>query len=198
MTLDTLAGELDQLLRDKYELQIGDIVSVLKTMPANRPSTAKLPKHDTDLLDAAGFSEDLGGYAKATIDALAHMTRLITTAASVAEVAAALGVKDSRIRQLRLARKLWAVDDNGNWVYPILQFQSDPNDGPTRQIRGLDQVFATLPEGLHPVAVANFLRTPYPDLTVDGFAQTPLAWLRSGGDVEAVLRLIEVADWAGR
>ncbi len=67
-----------------------------------------------------------------------------------------------------------------------------------KQIRGLDRVFAALPHDLHPVAVAGFLRTPHPDLTLGGRPVTPLEWLRSGGDLTPVLRLVEAADWASR
>ncbi len=81
---------------------------------------------------------------------------LITTAYSAAEVAEALGVNASRVRQRRIARTLWAIEDNGAWVFPALQFDGDTaTDRPRKQFRGLDKVFAALPADLHPVAVAG-------------------------------------------
>ncbi|WP_156623848.1 hypothetical protein [Mycobacterium sp. 852002-40037_SCH5390672] len=72
-----------------------------------------------------------------------------------------MNVNESRVRQRRLARTLWAINDNGGWVFPALQFETDPQTGlPHKQIRGLDRVFAALAPNLHPVAVAGFLRTP--------------------------------------
>ncbi len=198
MTTEASTGELSRLLRDRYDLQIGDIVGALKAMPGGRPSAARLPQHDAALLDQAGFTEDFDAYAQVTIDTVAHTALLITTAASAREVAAALGVNDSRVRQRRIARTLWAIDNGGTWVFPVLQFESDPKTGETRQIRGLDQVLAALPQDLHPTAVAGFLRAPHPDLAIDGYLRTPLEWLRSGGDVAPVLRLVQAADWASR
>ena len=52
--------------------------------------------------------------------------------------------------------------------------------------------------GLHPVAVEGLLSTPHPDLAVGARALAPLEWLRSGGDVAAVLAVTDAADWAGR
>lgn len=198
MAADVSTAQLSRLLHDKYDLQIADLVAALQVMPVGRPSAAKLPQRDATLLDQAGFTEDSAAYAQVVIDAVAHTALLVTTAASAREVATALGVNDSRIRQRRIARTLWAIDHNGQWVFPVLQFESDPKTGATRQIRGLDQVLAALPRDLHPTAVAGFLRAPHPDLALDEHPRTPLEWLRSGGDVARVLRLVEVADWAGR
>ncbi|MEB3052102.1 DNA-binding protein [Mycolicibacter sp. MYC123] len=162
-----------------------------------RAVAARLSLHDAALLDQAEFGEDPEAYAQVVIDSVAHTTLLITTAASAREVAAALGVNDSRVRQLRIAGKLWAIDNGGTWAYPALQFESDPRTGQaSQQIRGIDEVFAALPRDLHPIAVAGFLSSPHPDLAIDGYARTPLDWLRSGGDVSPVLQLVEVADWA--
>ncbi|MEB3065534.1 DNA-binding protein [[Mycobacterium] zoologicum] len=152
---------------------------------------------ERDLLAAAGFVEDPDAYAQVIRDTAAHAATLITTAASEREVAAALGVSDTRLRQLRTAGKLWAIDNAGTWVYPALQFERAPQTGMPRQIRGIDQVLAALPRDLHPLSVAGFLRNPQPDLAIDGQPSTPLDWLRRGHSVAPVLQLVEVLAWAG-
>ena len=195
---DMTADELDELLFDKFRLRRADMLAALRTMPAIRPWAAELSESEARLLDESGFTEDPDAYAQAATDVLTHAGMLINTALSAAEAAAALGVNESRVRQRRLARTLWAIYDSGVWVFPSLQFESDPKTGKTKQIRGLDAVFAALPHHLHPVAVAGFLRTPHPDLTISGRAVTPVDWLRSGGDVAPVLRLVEAADWASK
>jgi hypothetical protein len=48
------------------------------------------------------------------------------------------------------------------------------------------------------VAVDGFLHTPHLDLQVDGNPMAPLDWLRSGGDVAAVVAVAETTDWYGR
>lgn len=193
------ADELDALLYQKFRLRREDMLAALKTLPAIRPWAAELSPDEARLLDDAGFTEDPDAYARVAADTVAHMALLVNTAYSAREVAAALNVNESRVRQRRLARTLWAINDNGAWVFPALQFETDPQTGlPHKQIRGLDRVFAALAPNLHPVAVAGFLRTPHPDLALQGRPVHPLEWLQSGGDVGPVLRLIEAADWASR
>lgn len=194
----TTADELDELLYEKYGLRSTDMLAALKSMPAIRPRTAQLSAAEARLLDESGLTEDPEAYAGVAADALAHMGLLVTTALAASEVASSLGVNESRVRQRRIAKSLWAIDDNGAWVFPAMQFESDPKTGRRKLIRGLDRVFAALPTDLHPVAVAGFLRTPHPDLTLGGRALTPLQWLGGGGDVDPVLHLVEVADWASR
>jgi len=199
MATMSAADELDQLLEERFGLDRADLIAALRTLPAIRPWAASLSEGQARLLDESGFTEDPQAYRRVAADTVAQIAVLITTAYSAAEVADALGVNGSRVRQRRIARTLWAIEDNGAWVFPALQFDRDNATGrPRKQIRGLDRVFAALPADLHPVAVAGFLRTSQADLQINGRPETPLRWLRSGGDVEAVLRVVEVADWAGR
>jgi hypothetical protein len=193
------ADELDALLYEKFALRREDMVAALKTLPMIRPGAAELSDEEARLLDASGFTEDPEAYAHVAADIVAHTALLINSAYSTSAVAAALNVNESRVRQRRLARTLWAIYDNGAWVFPAVQFESHPQTNlPYKQIRGLDQVFPALPADLHPVSVAGFLRTPQPDLTLDGARLSPLQWLHSGGAIEPVLRLVEAADWASR
>lgn len=193
------ADELDVLLYQKFRLRREDMLAALKTLPAIRPWAAELSPDEARLLDDAGFSEDPDAYARVAADTVAHMALLVNTAYPAREVSAALNVNESRVRQRRLARTLWAINDNGAWVFPALQFETDPQTClPHKQIRGLDRVFAALAPNLHPVAVAGFLRTPHPDLALQGRPVHPLEWLQSGGDIDPVLSLVEAADWASR
>jgi hypothetical protein len=195
MTVD----ELDQLLEQRFNLQRSDLVAALKTLPAIKPGAAALTEQEARLLDEAGFTEDSEAFVEAAADVVAHTAQLINTAYTGPEVADLLNLNDSRIRQRRLAHRLWAIDDNGTWVYPTIQFEINVKTGrPDKQIRGLDQVFqALLPSGRHPTAIAGFLRSPQSELEVDGRPLSVLEWLRSGGRVEPVLQLIEIADWTG-
>jgi hypothetical protein len=193
MTVD----ELDQLLSERFNLQRADLLAALKTLPAIKPGAASLTEDEVRILDAAGFVEDPVAFAQAAADIVAHTALLINTAYTGPEVAALLGINESRVRQRRLARTLWAIESDGNWVYPTIQFEVNLKTGkPDKQIRGLEQVFAALPLGLHPAAVAGLLRTPQTELQVDGQPRSIVEWLRSGGPVDPVLHLIEIGDWA--
>jgi len=193
-----MSDELAQLLRDRFDLSPDDVVAALKALPALRPWAATLTAEEARLLDDVGFTEDPEAYAEAAVDIAAHLGRLISTAYTANDVAAGLGISQSRVRQRRLSGELWAIADGATWLFPVLQFERDANGGPTRQIRGLGEVFPALPDDLHPVAIAGFLHTPQPDLEVNGRPVAPLEWLRSGGDVAAVLTAAQALEWASR
>lgn len=194
--MSTVDEDLDQLLRDRFDLGREDLVAALRTLPAHRPWAARLTDGEARLLDAAGFTEDLDDYAQIAADTTAHMARLYSTAYAAAEVSAGLGVSASRVRQRRLAHTLWAINDGRAWVFPALQF--DHTDGAQfRQVRGLDQVLPQLlTRGLHPTAIAGFLESPQPQLPIDGQPRSVREWLLHGESVEAVLGLLELADWS--
>ena len=192
--------ELDQLLHDRFNLTRADLISALRTFPAQRPWAASLTAGEARLLDDAGLVEDSEAYNEMATDVIAHMARLISTAYTSAEVASGLGVKESWIRQRRLARTLWAFNVNRTWVYPAVQFDFNTVNGrhTLKQVRGLEQVLPALPTDLHPTAVAGFLLTPQQELRIDNRPCAVRDWLHSGGSVDSVLQLIEIEEWASR
>ena len=68
MTVD----ELDQLLRDRFDLGRDDLIAALKTLPAHRPWAATLTAGEARLLDAAGLTEDPDAYAEIAADVTAQ------------------------------------------------------------------------------------------------------------------------------
>ncbi|OBI04951.1 hypothetical protein AWC18_14470 [Mycolicibacter nonchromogenicus] len=196
MTVD----ELDQLLRDRFDLDRNEFIAALKSLPARRPWAASLTAVEASLLDDAGFVPDREAYAEIAADATARMGQLYSTAYSAAEVAKGLGVNDSRIRQRRLNHTLWAIDDGGAWVYPAAQFERVDRPGTPfalKHVRGLDRVLPhLLPKGLHPTAVARFLLTPQQELLIDGQPTSVRAWLLHGESEQPVVNLVEKGEWA--
>jgi hypothetical protein len=186
--------ELEQLLHDRFEITTSEFVAALKFLPASRPWAASLTEDEARLLDEANFTEDREAFVAAGTEIAGHTAHLAVTAFTAEEVATGLGISASRVRQKRLAGEMWAISDGQTWVFPVLQFETGDNKGPTRQIRGLDRVFKALPADLHPVAVAGFLRTPQPDL-FHGRPMTPIEWLRDGGDVDQAIDAASNTDW---
>lgn len=186
--------ELDQLLHDRFDITTTEFVAALKVLPALRPWAASLTENEARLLDDAHFPEDRDAYLAAGTEIAGQVAHLAVTAFTAEEVAHGLGVSASRIRQKRLAGELWAIPDGHSWVFPILQFETADDGGPSRQVRGLDQILKALPAGLHPVAIAGFLRTPQPDLFHDR-AMTPVEWLRDGGDIDQAITAAANTDW---
>jgi hypothetical protein len=197
----THAEELDQLLQDRFDIRLQDLIAALKTFPAHRPGAATLTAQEARLLDDAGFVEDPDAYAEIAADAIAHMARLYSTAYAAAEVRDGLGVNESRVRQRRAAHTLWAIDDDGTWVYPAVQFDivAAGPDKPfkLKLVRGLDQVLPhLLTKDLHPTAIAGFLMTPQPELRIANQPKTVRQWLQHGESVDLVLQLLELGQWA--
>jgi hypothetical protein len=189
--------ELDQLLDERFGLRRAEMVAALKTLPAIKPGASALPQDQARLLDESGFVGDREEYAAVATDSVVHVALLIGTAYSVSEVASILGVSESGVRHRRRARTLWAVPNRRTWVFPALQFDTDATTGrPIRQVGGLDQVLPALPPDLHALSVAGFLQTPQTNLQMNHEPQSPLEWLRKGGDVQSVLALVEAANWA--
>ena len=192
------ADELDELLLDRFNMHRSDLIAALKTLPQQRPWAASLTSDEASLLDAAGFTEDAGAYAQIAADVTAQMAQLYASAFTAAELREGLGVSDSRVRQRRLGRTLWAIDDGGAWVYPAMQFKKDRR-GRIMPLPHLDDVLPSLLAlGLHPTAVAELLATPQPNLLIDGQPASVRDWLLHGEPVEPVLALIEVGDWSAR
>lgn len=195
------ADELDQLLRERFDLGRADLIAALKTLPAHRPWAATLTASEASLLDAAGLAEDRDAYAEIAADVTAHMGRLYSTAYTAAQVASGLSVTDSRIRQRRLDHTLWAINDGGTWVYPAVQFELVDNGRGAplslKHVRGLDRVLPhLLSKDLHPTAIAGFLLTPQPELRIDGQPRSVREWLLHGEPEDSVLNLIDIGDWA--
>ena len=185
---------LEELLQERFDIRVDEFVAALSALPATRAAAAALTEAEARLLDDAGFTADPGAYPAAAGEAAGQAAHLAVTAFTAEEVAAGLGITASRVRQKRLAGELWAIPDGKTWVFPVMQFETSAEGGPSRQVRGLARVFQALPDDLHPVTVAGFLRTPQPDLFHDR-SMTPLEWLRDGGDVDQAVAAAVGIDW---
>lgn len=158
-------------------------------------SSSMLTEDQIALLERGGLTGSRTAGAIAATSLLAAHGALLKDAYTTAEAAELLGVRQSRIRQRRGDRSLWAIQNGSEWLFPALQFNTEsPRRG---QIRGLDKVFPALPEFLHPMAVAGFLTTPQPGLLRKGQLVTPLEWLSDGGDAQQVIDSAAAVEWAG-
>src|SRR5258706_6396976 len=102
-------AELDQLLRDRFDITPDDFVAALKTLPAVRPWATTLSETEARLLDDVDFREDPGAYLAAGTEIAGRVGHLAVTAFTAEEVAAGLKISASRVRQKRLAPELWAI-----------------------------------------------------------------------------------------
>ncbi len=111
---------------------------------------------------------------------------LRATGLTTHEAAKRLGVNDSRVRQRLAQRALYGIKAGDEWRLPAFQFTR------TGLVAGIDRVLPRLPQSLNPVAVYRWFHTPNPDLEgkeEQGRALTPLQWLQTGNDPDAVAEL---------
>jgi hypothetical protein len=128
--------------------------------------------------------------ADARAGAAAAYAALLADALTVAEVARRLGIDPSRVRHRLARRQLIGIRRPDGWLLPAYQFGSDGELLP-----GIEAVAsAVMATGSHPVAIARFLATAVPELTVGRRRHTPREWLESGGDPAAVVALARDLD----
>ncbi|WP_009760349.1 hypothetical protein [Rhodococcus sp. JVH1] len=176
---------------------VATALEYLASLGALQPHGA-LSRHDADLLDEAGFTDD-GERASFSV-ALGRaqsMSDLRRSALTAAEVADLLTVKAPRVRQLTsIEHKLWALDDvdRRGRLYPKVQFTD------AGMVPYLDQILPQLPADLHPLTVNAVLTLPRVDLTTDGHPASVVEFLTFAAaekDLPLVLEVVERATSLG-
>ncbi len=114
---------------------------------------------------------------------IARYAALLAGSRTVGEVAALLGVDESRVRQRLAARTLYGIKRGRDWLLPDFQFER------AGEVPNIGVVLPRLSSELHPVAVATWFTLPNPDLVIEGEPVSPRDWLRSGGAARSVATL---------
>jgi hypothetical protein len=156
-------------------------------------SASKLTEAEESLLrEHGGIIEPAGdtisvrrAVLRASASNLADQTRASLT---VDQVAKLLLIDASRVRHRVRDRALYGFKIGGGLRLPTWQF--DRHDA----IPGLRALLAALPADIHPLEVAGLMITPDPDLVVADEPVSPRDWLIGGGDVGAVVALVEDLD----
>ncbi len=99
---------------------------------------------------------------------------------SVQEAARRLGVNTSRIRQRLIARTLYGVKMDSEWLLPEFQFHEG------REVPGLRLVLPHFPADASPVGMRNWLTTASADLD----DLSPLQWLLTGRPAATLIELL--------
>lgn len=107
---------------------------------------------------------------------------------TVEQAAKRLVVDGSRVRHRVRDRALYGFKIGGRLRLPTWQFNRQD------AIPGLRAVLAALPTDTHPLEVAGLMTTPDPDLVVADELVSPREWLIGGGDIGAVVTVVEDLD----
>jgi hypothetical protein len=180
---------LERILADNridqadFELQAVRVIEEAWHPTTADDSSSAFTAEEAAILAAGGFdlTPSRPGEPDLFLQTATLLALIEVKAAPVADVAAALGVSRTRVRQRANERTLYAVRVDDEWRFPLWQF-----DGEGRPIRGVGTVMPALPHDMHPVAVWRFMSEPSPDLEILDRKVSPLEWLRSGGDPDPV------------
>lgn len=128
--------------------------------------------------------------ARGDLAKLERKTRLeaITGSLNAAEVALKLSIDASRVRHRQAKGSLYSFIAGGKRRYPTWQFTDDPAQP---VLPGLATLVKAFPDDMHPASIQNFMATPQESLRVNGHRLTPTEWLLHGGDLQAVVDIID-------
>lgn len=179
---ESLAAVLDGL---HLKLTAEDLVGALMSLQRTE-STVDLPARDRAFWDThSGISPTPRAVARGSANNAAAQLLMDSSSLTASDVAEKLHLSPSTVRHYKAERKLYSYLANGRLVFPDWQFTQKGD----RALPGLDRVLSTLPDDLHPQAVAGFFLTPQPDLVMSGEAVPPAVWLEKGGSAEPVLAM---------
>jgi len=198
-TLLRVADSLGSRGHDLVNTLLQESVALLKRAPlADSTMTEDEARAlvESGAFTAEELAETEERVAAGELDEVVRRTELsaVRDTLSAADVAELLGVDPSRVRHRQAKGSLYAFMVGGKRRYPIWQFA----DGDRQPVPGLSAVVAALPEGMHPASVEGFMTTPNEALRLEdagdsnqGQSVTPVVWLRQGGDVEAVVSVLQ-------
>lgn len=102
-----------------------------------------------------------------------------------------LGWDDATVLQAVADHRLYAVEISGRLRFPAWQLSLG---SPGKLLPGLTEVIAAISPRWGHASASGFMHTPQEDLVIEG-RQTPLEFLRRGGDVAEVVSIVEASDW---
>ncbi|MFF1633465.1 hypothetical protein [Leifsonia sp. NPDC058248] len=188
--IDDLAGETSYITR-----------ALTENLRAMRPVSreGRLTKQQEQFLIQSGtFTADELEATKREVDrgslqlgaAEAFLSNLCATM-SLDDVTGYLNLDEEAVRTAVSEGRLYAIEISGRLRFPAWQFNVG---SPEKLIPGLADVISVVTPRWDWQSVAGFMATPQSDLFAEG-RQTPVEWLRDGGDVNDIREIVESDDW---
>lgn len=167
-------------LNESLKIAIGQLEVGLYGSSRSELSAAEIAAFEragVDLNEHPDASDPLMDYATG-------FAAILATSLTPAQVAERLGLTAVRVRQMIREHTLYAIRVEGRWHVPVYQLA---NGALVPNIGRLNQAL----QGLDPVSLHRWMTGEDPDLEDEsGNAMTPLNWLKSGRNVDAVLRIM--------
>ena len=188
---EPLAGYLSMRgMRQTTAEQLNEALQmVLDAMPTvlYGPSTQDLTEHEQAMLRDGGVDLYTATERDPIAETALQHAAIVKTSLTTREVGRRLGILENQVRQMIARGTLYSFLLNNRRLIPIFQFE---RTGPL--VANITKVNAALSGDLHPVEVQDWYTQSDPDLFAGGQIEaimSPLAWLRSGGDVKKVTML---------
>lgn len=162
---------------------------VLDAMPTvlYGPSAEDLTEHEQATLRDGGVDLDTLTRRDPIAETALQYAAIVKTSLTTRETSRRLGIPENQVRQMIARGTLYSFLLNNRRLIPIFQFE---RTGPL--VQNITKVNAALSSDLHPVEIQDWYTQSDPDLFAGGeidVIMSPLAWLRSGGDVKKVTLL---------
>ncbi|TFD01322.1 hypothetical protein E3T28_07130 [Cryobacterium sinapicolor] len=109
---------------------------------------------------------------------------------SLEDVAGFLGWDEVAVRTAVSEGRLYAIEITGRLRFPDWQFNAA---APGHLMPGLPALIAAVAPRWDWHSIAGFMATPQSSLIAEG-RQTPVEWLRNGGDIDTVTSIVEWDD----
>jgi hypothetical protein len=191
-----LAEAVAQLANDQeYFLKaLTDFLLAMKPISRERLSANEV----RFLIESGDFTAEEWAETSASVDrgslqlsgAEAFLSHLNATM-SIDNVTGFLGWDEEAVQAAVHEGRLYAVEISGRLRFPVWQFSLG---SPGKLLRGLAEIIEVVMPRWGWTSVAGFMATPQLSLVAEG-PKTPVAWLRDGGDVDAVRQIVESDDW---
>lgn len=159
-------------------------------------SKTRLSKDDVRaFIKSGGFTSEEWAEISISVDReslqLGETAGWLTGIFDTVEDAAAFLEWEEKLVQIAVASgQLYGVEVSGRLRLPIWQFK---RGSPTTLLDRLPELIRAL-DGRRWSSVVGFMKTEHPNLLAMG-RRTPGQWLRDGGDIDDVIRIIVMSDW---
>jgi len=125
------------------------------------------------------------------LDAAEAWLSHIRATMSLDDVVGFLEWDETAVRTAASEGRLHAVDVSGKLRFPSWQFDIG---SPGNLLPGLPTILEAVRPRWSWQSIVSFMSTPQSALVAEG-RKTPVAWLRDGGNVDAVRQIVESDDW---
>ncbi len=112
--------------------------------------------------------------------------RFLSDTLTLEEATGVLGITEDEVRRAVEERTLHAFEVHGRLRFPLWQFDTKE---PDHRLPGLTDIVQCIPQDMDWLSIQRLMTSPHEDLCSEG-PQSPVEWLRDGGDIDQIRELV--------